>query len=156
MLAAATVAASIFLIAGTHAASAAHHRGHYRHYRHRAPSSAVSETPFNFGFTPIFQPEAGVYPHRGSVRDGRPRAWCGWYMRKLMGVADRTYNLARAWAGYGHATSPHQGAIVVWPHHVGRIVGGCDGSICLIESGNDGHAVRTRERSIRGAIAFRE
>ena len=28
-------------------------------------------------------------------RDGRPRAWCGWYMRQIKGVKDSSYNLAR-------------------------------------------------------------
>jgi hypothetical protein len=77
-------------------------------------------------------------------------------MRQVMHVADSAYNLARNWAHYGHATTPHAGAVVVWNLHVGRIVGSCDGNSCLIESGNDGHAVRTRRRSIAGAIAFRE
>lgn len=77
-------------------------------------------------------------------------------MRRLMGVADRSYNLARRWASYGHATSPGNGAIVVWPHHVARIVGGSDGhGRWLMISGNDGHAVRTRYRSLAGAIAIR-
>lgn len=87
---------------------------------------------------------------------GRPSAWCGWYMRQLMGVADRAFNLAREWASYGHATTAHSGAIVVWPHHVGKIVGECHGSVCPVLSGNDGHRVRTRERSVARAIAFRE
>ena len=76
-------------------------------------------------------------------------------MRQIMGVADRSYNLARNWAHFGYATSPHVGAIVVWPHHVGKIVGR-DGDRWLVLSGNDGHAVRTRPRSLAGAIAFRE
>jgi hypothetical protein len=43
---------------------------------------------------------------------------------------------------------------VVWRHHVGRIVGQENGQ-WIVQSGNDGHAVRTRARSIAGAIAFR-
>jgi hypothetical protein len=91
----------------------------------------------------------------GHISTGRPRAWCGWYMRQLLHVADAAYNLARNWAHWGHATTPHVGAIVVWRHHVGRIVAGRPGA-WVINSGNDGHAVRTRQRSIAGAIAFRE
>jgi hypothetical protein len=65
------------------------------------------------------------------------------------------YNLARAWAHYGSsAGGPHVGAIVVWPHHVGKIVGHENGK-WIVKSGNDGHAVRTRPRSLAGAIAFR-
>lgn len=88
--------------------------------------------------------------------DGRPSgAWCGWYMRHRLGVSDRRYNLARNWARYGHATHPHVGAVVVWWHHVGIITGGRPGH-WVITSGNDGNAVRSRERSVAGAIAFRE
>ena len=88
--------------------------------------------------------------------DYRPRAWCGWWLRTQLGVRDANYNLARNWAHYGHAAGgPGPGVIVVWWHHVGRIVGPCNGNVCLIESGNDGHAVRTRLRSVAGAIAFR-
>jgi|SRR5215471_7747789 len=92
----------------------------------------------------------------GTAADYRPHAWCGWWMRQQLGVSDRRFNLARNWARWGRpAGGPQVGAIVVWPHHIGRIVGPCQGHVCLIQSGNDGHAVRTRERSIAGAIAFR-
>jgi hypothetical protein len=84
-------------------------------------------------------------------------AWCGAYMRHVFGVSDPRLNLARNWAGVGsNAGGPQIGAVVVWPHHVGVIRGGPNGSgEWLIESGNDGHAVRTRYRSLAGAIAFR-
>ena len=49
---------------------------------------------------------------------------------------------------------PSVGVIVVWGHHVGKIVGHENGQ-WIIQSGNDGRAVRTRPRSIAGAIAFR-
>src|SRR5690348_6546988 len=59
---------------------------------------------------------------RAYRHDPRPRAWCGWQLRQWLGVADRRYNRARAWAHYGSpAHGPHVGAIVVWPHHVGII-----------------------------------
>lgn len=84
-------------------------------------------------------------------------AWCGAYMRHVFGVADPRLNLARNWASVGaNVGGPQVGAVVVWPHHVGVIRGGPDSNgDWLIESGNDGHAVRTRYRSLRGAIAFR-
>ncbi|MEO6779955.1 MAG: hypothetical protein ABI196_03395 [Bradyrhizobium sp.] len=66
-----------------------------------------------------------------------------------------SYNLARSWAHYGYnAGGPSVGAIVVWRHHVGKIVGHENGQ-WIVQSGNDGHAVRTRARSVAGAIAFR-
>ncbi len=66
-----------------------------------------------------------------------------------------SYNLARSWAHYGsNAGGPRVGAIVVWSHHVGKIVGEENGH-WIVQSGNDGHSVRTRPRSLAGAIAFR-
>src|SRR5690242_10780592 len=62
--------------------------------------------------------------HNYVTRDARPRAWCGWWMRQQLGVADRRFNLARSWASYGRpAPGPCIGCIVVWRHHVGRITG---------------------------------
>ena len=89
------------------------------------------------------------------VSGGRPHAWCGWYMRQRKGIADASYNLAANWAHYGHSVSPQPGAVVVWRHHVGELVSQVSGSIWMVHSGNDGHAVRTRARSIAGAIAIR-
>jgi hypothetical protein len=85
----------------------------------------------------------------------RPAEWCGWEMRHLVssdpGVA---FNRAAEWAHWGHAGPAGVGAVVVWPHHVGKIVGQ-EAGMWVIESGNDGHALRTRPRSIGGAIAIR-
>lgn len=86
----------------------------------------------------------------------RPHAWCGWYMRQQVASDPGPQgNLARWWAGYGlNAGHPQIGTIVVWPHHVGKIVGNENGR-WIVNSGNDGHAIRTRARSLAGAIAFR-
>ena len=105
-------------------------KGH-RHHRHN---------PFH-----------GAHTQSGS----RPHAWCGWYMRQTLGVADAAYNLARNWAHYGSAAGgPCVGCVVVWPHHVG-IITAQKGSSWVVKSGNDSHAVRERARSVAGAIAFR-
>jgi hypothetical protein len=58
-------------------------------------------------------------------------------------------------ANCGVATFAHIGAIVVWPQHVGCIVGQ-QGGTWVVESGNDGNAIRTRPRSLHGVIAIRE
>ena len=101
--------------------------------------------------------------HRGSSfhsayhhSSGRPRAWCGWYMRGQVGSdPGPSYNLARSWAHYGsNAGGPAIGAIVVWSHHVGKIVGHENGQ-WIVQSGNDGRGVRSRARSVANAIAFR-
>lgn len=87
--------------------------------------------------------------------DPRPSRWCGWWMRHHLGVSDKAGNLARWWAGYGSkAHGPSVGVIVVWRHHVGIITGRSD-SGWVVKSGNDGHRVRERERSLRGVIAYR-
>jgi hypothetical protein len=86
----------------------------------------------------------------------RPRAWCGWDARQLVGQdPGRQFNLARNWAHWGHAASPGVGVMVVWPHHVGMIVGRAPNGQWIVKSGNDGGSARERARSIRGAIAFR-
>ncbi len=56
------------------------------------------------------------------------------------------------------ASSPHNGAVVVWPHHVGQLQSEPDAKgQALVLSGNDGAGeARVRLRSIRGAIAFRD
>jgi len=127
------IAAAILLLAAPVPAfaHAKHHRHHHPFHHRRADARS---------------------PHSAD----RPQAWCGWYMRKILGVGDAAYNLARNWAHFGaRADGPCVGCVVVWPHHVGIIRGrGSHGWI--VESGNDGHAVRRRERSVSGAIAFRE
>src|SRR5215471_16938703 len=40
------------------------------------------------------RPDVGAVHHDSG---GRPHAWCGWYMRGVMGVADAAYNLAANW-----------------------------------------------------------
>ena len=91
----------------------------------------------------------------------RPRAWCGWWMRRHLGVANPAGNLARWWASFGRpAHGPAIGAIVVWAHgrrsgHVGIITGRTADGQWIVKSGNDGHRVRERPRSVAGAIAFR-
>lgn len=104
----------------------------------------------------VAQPPGGsVLAARGHYSDPRPKAWCGWWLRQHLGVKDKAFNLARHWQNYGSpAGGPAVGTIVVWPHHVGIVTGrGANGWI--VKSGNDGHRVRERERSLRGAIAFR-
>jgi hypothetical protein len=92
--------------------------------------------------------------YRGAY-GGRPAAWCGWEMRQLVsGDPGPAYNLARNWARWGRSGPVGVGAVVVWSHHVGKIVGQ-EGGQWIIESGNDGHRLRTRPRSIAGAIAIR-
>jgi hypothetical protein len=92
---------------------------------------------------------------RASAHDGRPHAWCGWWLRHRLGVADIRGNVARWWAGYGRrAPGPGSNVIAVWPHHVGLITA-VNGNQIMLLSGNDGNAVRERWRPTRGIIAYR-
>lgn len=115
-----------------------HHHGHYGHHHFVARSHYFAET----------------HSYHGHDRR-RPAAWCGWEMRRLVGAdPGPSFNLARNWAHWGRPGPAGIGAVVVWRHHVGKIVGRERGQ-WIIESGNDGHALRTRSRSIAGAIAIR-
>lgn len=91
-----------------------------------------------------------------SIADARSRAWCGTYLSQYLGMHDKRLARAREWARVGYnAGGPGVGVVVVWPHHVGIITGRTSGGEWVVHSGNDGRAVRTRPRSVAGAIAFR-
>ena len=157
-------------------AQTAQAREHYRHHRYHAPQFARHYSSPGRGdhaaqnmfadhgqsdFSRNYSSQnysAQVYTERsayGGRVGGRPAAWCGWEMRQLVsGDPGPAFNLARNWAHWGQAGPAGIGAVVVWSHHVGKIVGQEDGE-WIIESGNDGNRVRTRPRSIAGAIAIR-
>ena len=84
--------------------------------------------------------------------------WCGQFARHNLVDSDpgSKYNLACNWRDWGRATSAQVGAMVIWcsrhHRHVGKIVGPCNGNMCLVKSGNDNGAVRTRMRSVAGAV----
>ena len=162
-------ASALALVMMTPAAQAAHHYRHYsghhasahhryyhqaRHYRghHRF---AVYRSHRRYAV----RQDAGYQGdgfHQVRVSGGRPRAWCGWYARTLVGRDPGTaYNLARNWTRWGRPSGPGVGVMVVWSHHVGMITGRAPDGQWIIKSGNDGHGVRERPRSIAGAIAFR-
>lgn len=97
-------------------------------------------------------PERATRSRSGSSSGvgARPDKWCGWWMRTQRGGGPE-FNLAANWRRYGRPGSPQVGAVVVWDHHVGQIVGRAPNGQWLVQSGNDGGAVRTRARSISGA-----
>ncbi len=82
---------------------------------------------------------------------GRPRAWCGWWMRTQLGGGPE-FNVAANWRRWGRPAQAHVGAVVVWPHHVGMITGQAANGKWIVKSGNDGGAVRERARSVSGAV----
>lgn len=135
--------------------------------RKRAPERIPLPTPRPVQADPeqrTSEPETSLA--KGFVREvrvalgGRPagcpaRAWCGCWLGHHLGMPRRDLWVARNWAHVGQpAGGPRVGAIVVWPHHVGRITA-VSGNRIRVLSGNDGRAVRDRWRSVRGVIAFR-
>ena len=91
--------------------------------------------------------------------DARPARWCGWFARFNFVANDSgpEFNQACAWRHYGtHADGPAVGALVIWcspgHHHVGKIVGTDANGNFVVRSGNDHGAVRTRARSVAGAV----
>jgi hypothetical protein len=133
-----------------------HHHGHHHRHHHMAASrDAFGRTESTFGVAAAnASVDRAVSAYHGR-NQARPAAWCGWEMRHLVGAdPGPSFNLARNWARWGRPGPAGLGAVVVWPHHVGKIVGQQNGE-WIIESGNDGHALRSLARSIAGAIAIR-
>ncbi len=137
-------AAAIALVASTTTADARRHRqsdeasystsssrSSSRHARNTSRSHARSES------------HSGVGP--------RPAAWCGWWMRTQRGGGPE-YNLAANWRNYGSPSHAQVGAVVVWPHHVGEIVGRASDGRWIVRSGNDSGRVQSRARSVSGAV----
>jgi|SRR5581483_10325216 len=120
------------------------------------PSERYEQTrpQIAFSSTPSFSSDAG-----GSrPSDCYGIQWCGCYMRHLTGIADRSLNLARNWARVGSPSGPHSGAIVVWNHHVGKLMSEVDAhGRALVLSGNNGSGNRAtvRLQRVNNAIAFR-
>jgi hypothetical protein len=100
--------------------------------------------------------DANARPSHRNYHSHRASAWCGSYMSRYFGKSDRRLRLAREWAREGYNVSgPGIGVVVVWRHHVDVITGRTSDGEWIVHSGNDGGAVRTRPRSVAGAIAFR-
>ena len=126
---------------GTRAASTKAHRTRAtrQESRSRASSDDMSLSLFS------------ERPQRSSHALGpRPSQWCGWWMRTQLGGGPE-YNLASNWRRYGSPSSPHVGAVVVWPHHVGIITGQTASGQWIVKSGNYGGRVAEVPRSIAGA-----
>lgn len=93
---------------------------------------------------------------------GCPRLWCGcWLAMHLYGRNERRLWLARNWAREGRpAAGPAPGVIAVFARgrrggHVGIVTAVPRPGVVVLLSGNDGRAVRERERTTRGVIAYR-
>ncbi len=144
----ATAAVSLSLTA----TEASAHSVHQHHaYRHRGHQVSYRRAPADYGGRRFYGSNVAAARAHGM-------AWCGAEMADELGIHGRQGRelwLARNWARVGTPTSAHVGAVVVWRHHVGRIVGQENGQ-WVVRSGNDGGGVRARARSLAGAIAIRD
>lgn len=145
----ATAAVSLSLTA-TEASAYSFHRHHgYHHQRWHHASYRHRPLPYDTG---------SLSGSNVAAARARGLPWCGAEMADEFGIhgeQGRELWVARNWAHVGIPTSAHVGAVVVWPHHVGRIVGQENGE-WVVESGNDAGGVRSRPRSLAGAIAIRD
>lgn len=144
----ATAAVSLSLTATEASAHSVHQ--HHAYPRQRGHHASYRHGPGDYG--------GSVYGSNVAAARARGMAWCGAEMADELGIhgkQGRELWLARNWTHVGTATSAHVGAVVVWRHHVGRIVGQENGR-WVVRSGNDGGGVRSRARSLAGAIAIRD
>ena len=91
--------------------------------------------------------------------------WCGCWLATHLQIRDqkqwRELWVARNWATYGKpADGPALGVIAIYGRGTGGHVGIVTGlsrrpGFVVLKSGNDGGAVRERERSTAGVIAWR-
>ena len=130
-----------------------HHHGH--HWRHHHVQSA------GWNCTPGWwnRCQESRRPAR-QAEDGRPAdcygiAWCGCYLRHVLGVAGKEFNLAIHWLHWGRPSGPQVGAVAIGPHHVALLKGAPDANgYWHIQDGNDG-PVRLHRRDIHWAHWFR-
>ena len=115
--------AALTVFAQTAQAHEHHHRGYHhvaRYHGHRGSAVEADASYSGFGYS---GQQYGA-THRTGGAGARPAAWCGWAMRQLVGSDPGTVVQSRAQLG---ALGPFRpggvGAVVVWPHHVGKIVG---------------------------------
>jgi hypothetical protein len=144
-----TAAVSLSLTASKASAHSLHQHHAYHHHRwHRATYRHGAKRHDRGNF----------YGSNVAAARALGLAWCGAEMADELGIhgqQGRQLWLARNWARVGTPTSAHMGAVVVWPHHVGRIVGQENGQ-WVVRSGNEDGGVRSRIRSLAGVIAIRE
>jgi len=147
--------ATITLLSQTSAQARGHHHRSTHHAVHHGAHRGYVATRAHRRYGHRTHRFARHSIGRTARTGGRPAAWCGWWLGHHLGINNRGLWLARNWASAGsNAGRPGVGVVVVWRHHVGIITGRV-GSQWIVKSGNDGHAVRERVRSISGAIAFR-
>ena len=119
------------------------------HYRHVAVAQPVQFKPFwEWGWWNQGTVAAGKVAHYVGGLVGKPRAWCGWWMRQQVGQdPGPAFNLVASWHRWGRPSGPTPGAVAIWRsnHHVGKVISVNGGQICTI-SGNSGGRTGVNER----------
>lgn len=144
-------AAAIAMVAGTSTAEARRHRQSDEASYSNSYSRSSTRSSSRRGHVRYARSHDEDTGSRHSGVGPRPAAWCGWWMRTQRGGGPE-FNLAANWKRYGSPSGPQVGAVVVWPHHVGEIVGRAADGRWLVRSGNDSGRVQTRARSVAGAV----
>jgi uncharacterized protein (TIGR02594 family) len=94
--------------------------------------------------------------------EARPRVWCGWWLAHHLGYKDKRLYYALNWLDdkrFTRVAGPAVGQIAVFRRgkrggHVGIVKGVPGPGRVLLLSGNDGNAVRLRERSTAKVIGY--
>jgi uncharacterized protein (TIGR02594 family) len=94
--------------------------------------------------------------------EARPRLWCGWWLANHLGYKDKSLHFALNWLDdkrFTRVAGPAVGQIAVFRRgkrggHVGIVKGVPGPGRIILLSGNDGNAVRQRERSTAGIIGY--
>jgi uncharacterized protein (TIGR02594 family) len=133
----------------------------HRHLDHlaRVPSAAGAGARLVAGAKHSSDVVATAERYRGTNPTGRARQWCATFANMVLertGHRGSGSAAARSFAHYGSpAPGPVPGAIVVFPHHVGFVVGVEGPGRVRVVSGNHGHRVGEGVYSTRGVIAYR-
>lgn len=103
----------------------------------------------------------GLHASFGRPSDCPQRRWCGCWLEHYFGLSDPALWRALNWQGVGQpAAGPAPGVIAIYRRgrnggHVGVITKVIGPGLIVLLSGNDGNAVRERERSTDGVISYR-
>jgi hypothetical protein len=113
---------------------------------------------FTLAFLVLAVPPAEA-ARRPNPPAGCPRLWCGCWLAQHFGLNDRSLWVARNWAKrFQRVSGPAPGVVAVFARgkggHVGKVTAVPRPGVVRLLSGNDGGAVRDRERSTRGLIAW--
>lgn len=88
----------------------------------------------------------------GGNPTGWSHDWCAHFLNTLTGHRG---DAAISYASWGRPSPVVPGAVIVYAHHVAVVTQVLGSGRVVAISGNDGHRVRERPRSLRGVVAVR-